>query len=342
MALSPFRTFRAALVGVAAGAVATIVLTGCSADDDPAEAGQTEAAATGTAGEFTPVTVDNCGTEVSIDSPPERVVTIKSTATEMMLALGLADRLVGTAFSDGPLPDDYAGDLDDVPVLSDNVPGQEALLDVEPDFVYGGWESNFGADTAGDRSSLADFGIATYVSPAACQEPEYQPDPMTFDELFAEIREVASFFGATERADELIAEQQALLDQVEAPGDGLTALWYSSGEDAPFVGGDIGAPAMMMRELGVENIFADVDATWSNVSWEQVIDRDPDVIVLVDAAWNTADSKIERLEGNPATAALPAVAEQRYLRLPFPAAEAGVRNAQAVVDLAAQLEALDQ
>ncbi|SEF08383.1 putative F420-0 ABC transporter substrate-binding protein [Jiangella alba] len=334
MALSPSRTFRAALVGVAAGAVA---LTGCSADDDePAET-----AATGQAGEFTPVTVDNCGTEVSIDSPPERVVTIKSTATEMMLALGLADRLVGTAFSDGPLPGD-AGDLDDVPVLSDNVPGQEALLDVEPDFVYGGWESNFGADTAGDRSSLADFGIATYVSPAACQEPEYQPDPMTFDELFAEIREVASFFGATERADELIAEQQALLDQVEAPGEGLTALWYSSGEDAPFVGGDIGAPAMMMRALGVENIFADVDATWSNVSWEQVIDRDPDVIVLVDAAWNTADNKIERLEGNPATAALPAVAEQRYLRLPFPAAEAGVRNAQAVVDLAAQLEALDQ
>ncbi|WP_197683474.1 putative F420-0 ABC transporter substrate-binding protein [Jiangella alkaliphila] len=327
---------RAALVVVAAGALA---LAGCSSsdgDDDDA----TEAASTAGAGEFAPVTVDNCGFEVTVDSPPERVVTIKSTATEMMLALGLADRLAGTAFADGPVPDEYAGDLDDVPVLSDDAPGQEALLDVEPDFVYGGWESNFGADTAGERPSLADFGVATYVSPAACQEPEYQPNPMTFDELFAEIHEVASFFDATEAADALVAEQQALLDQVDAPGDGLTALWYSSGEDAPFVGGDIGAPAMMMRELGVENIFADVDATWSNVSWEQIIDRNPDVIVLVDAAWNTADSKIERLEGNPATAALPAVAEQRYLTLPFPAAEAGVRNAQAVVDLAAQLEEL--
>ncbi|WP_198663321.1 putative F420-0 ABC transporter substrate-binding protein [Jiangella endophytica] len=337
MALSPSRSLRAALVGVAAGVVA---LSGCGSSSDEGDGDATEAASTAGSGEFTPVTVDNCGTEVTIDSPPERVVTIKSTSTEMMLALGLADRLAGTAFADGPVPDEYAGDLDDVPVLSDNVPGQEALLDVEPDFVYGGWESNFGADTAGERPSLADFGIATYVSPAACQEPAYQPDPMTFDELFAEIREVASFFGVTDRADALVAEQQALLDQVDAPGDGLTALWYSSGEDAPFVGGDIGAPAMMMRELGVENIFADVDATWSNVSWEQVIDRDPDVIVLVDAAWNTADSKIERLEGNPATAALPAVAEQRYLRLPFPAAEAGVRNAQAVVDLAAQLEEL--
>lgn len=97
---------------------------------------------------------------------------------------------------------------------------------------------------------------------------------------------------------------------------------------------------MIMRELGVENIFADLDATWSNVSWEQVIDRDPDVIVLVDAAWNTADNKIEILESNPATAALPAVAERRYLRLPFPASEAGIRNAQAVVDLAGQLTEL--
>ncbi|WP_203433958.1 putative F420-0 ABC transporter substrate-binding protein [Jiangella asiatica] len=319
-------------------------VVGCGSDDDGGSDGDADpAAASGdpSSGALTePVTVDNCGVEVSVDAPPERVVTIKSTSTEMMLALGLGDLLVGTAFADGPLPDEYAGQLDAVPVLSDNVPGQEALLDVEPDFVYGGWESNFAADTAGERSSLADFGIDTYVSPAACQDPAYQPDPMTFDELFAEIHEVASFFDAEDRAQDLVAEQQALLDQVAEPGAGLTAFWFSSGEDAPFVGGDIGAPAMIMRELGLENIFADVDATWSNVSWEQVIDRDPDVIVLVDAAWNTADDKIERLESNPATAALPAVAEQRYLRLPFAASEAGVRNAQAVVDLAAQLAEL--
>lgn len=345
MATSPHRTphparrsARAAAV-LLTGAVAA-VLAGCADDGDDADPAAANGDPSGGAALAEPITVDNCGFDVTVEEPPQRVVTIKSTSTEMMLALGLGDRLVGTAFADGPLPDEYAGQLDDVPVISDNVPGQEALLDVEPDFVYGGWESNFAVDTAGERSSLADFGITTYVSPAACQDPAYQPDPMTFDELFAEIREVASFFGVTDRADELVAEQQALLEQVTEPGAGLTALWYSSGEDAPFVGGDIGAPAMIMRELGVENIFADLDATWSNVSWEQVIDRDPDVIVLVDAAWNTADNKIEILESNPATAALPAVAERRYLRLPFPASEAGVRNARAVVELAGQLTEL--
>nr|WP_246220973.1 putative F420-0 ABC transporter substrate-binding protein [Phytoactinopolyspora mesophila] len=285
--------------------------------------------------------IDNCGFDVTIDAPPERVVTIKSTSTELMLALGLSDRLIGTAFGDGPVPEQYADDAAAVPVLSEQVPGHEALLAAEPDFVYGGWESNFTVDTAGEREALADFGVTTYVSPSACKDAPYQPDPMTFELLFEHIHELAAIFDVTDRAEELVAEQQTLLDSVDAPGTGYTALWYSSGEDAPYVGGDIGAPAMMMRELGFENIFADIDDTWSNVGWEQVIDRDPDVIILVDAAWNTAENKINLLESNPATAVMPAVEEQRYLTLPFPAAEAGVRNAQAVVDLAEQLDQID-
>ena len=316
--------------------LAAALLAGCggTATDQTPSAGSTD--------DGSDVTADNCGFELTVEQPPERVVTIKSTATEMMLALGLGERLVGTAFADGPVPQRYADAVADVPVLSDKVPGQEALLDVEPDFVYGGWESNFAADAAGERAALAEFGIDTYVSPAACKDPAYQPDPLTFDALFGQIRELARIFGVTDRAEALVADQQALLASVDEPGQGRTALWYSSGEDAPYVGGDIGAPAMMMRELGVENIFADIDDTWSNVGWEDVIARNPDIIVLVDAEWNTAEHKIELLESNPATAALPAVTEGRYLRLPFPAAEAGVRNAQAVVDLADQLTRLDE
>jgi iron complex transport system substrate-binding protein len=164
---------------------------------------------------------------------------------------------------------------------------------------------------------------------------------MSFEVLFAHIHQLAEIFDVPDRADKLVSEQQELLNQIDAPGEGLTALWYSSGEDAPYVGGDIGAPAMMMRELGVQNIFADIDDTWANVSWEEVVDRNPDVIILVDATWNTTENKIDLLESNAATAALPAVQEQHYLTLPFPAAEAGIRNAQAVVDLADQLAQLD-
>lgn len=304
-------------------------------------AGTPEASPTPTSAAFTPVTLDNCGTQVTVDAPPHKVVTIKSTSTEMLLALGLQDVIVGTAFSDGPVPDEYAAAAKDLPVISDKVPGQEALLALEPDFVYGGWESNFSDDGAGDRASLRGLGIGTYVSPAACKEPEYMPDPLTFDEVDDEIREVASVFGVQDRAEALIATEKQTLAAAQKPAETTTALWYSSGSDTPYVGAGIGAPQMMMDAAGLTNIFADVHDTWTSAGWESIVAADPDVIVLVDASWNTAASKIKLLESNPATAQLSAVRDHRYLTIPFAASEAGVRNAEAVKSLDDQLAALD-
>jgi len=335
------RARAARLVLVAPAVLAVAALAACAGGTASADGTSAAPGSTASADGFTPVTLDNCGTEVTVDSPPERVVAIKSTSIEMMLALGLEDRLVGTAFADGPVPEEYAAAYDAVPVLSDKVPGQEALLEVQPDFVYAGWESNFSDDGAGERSALQGLGIGTYVSPAACKEDGYMPDPLTFDGLFDEIREIASVFGVEERAEDLIADQQAALDAVEPPTEETTALWYSSGTDTPYVGAGIGAPQMMLDAAGLTNIFADVHDTWTSAGWEQVVAADPDVIVLVDATWNTAESKIAMLEGNPATSQLTAVKEHRYLTVPFPAAEAGVRNADAVVSLSEQLADLE-
>ena len=175
------------------------------------------------------------------------------------------------------------------------------------------------------------------MSPSACQDPQYQPDPLTFEDVFAEIEQVGALLGAQGEATALVEEQRAALGAVPAAGEGLSALWYSSGSDTPFVGAGIGAPQMIMSAVGLSNIADDVADTWTSLSWEVVADRDPDVLVLVDSAWNTAEHKIEVLESNPVTAALPAVQDARYLTVPFPATEAGVRNVSAARDLADQL-----
>jgi len=343
MSPSPAITRRRSVLAKTTGAVlsggaALFAVAGCTSADSATAPEPT--ASSSSAAAFSPLTLDNCGTDVAITAPPTRVITVKSTATEMLLALGLQDSMVGTAFADGPVPAPFAAAYATIPVLSDNVPGQEAVLAADPDFVYGGWESNFSADGAGDRAGLAALGIGTYVSPAACKEAGYQPDPLTFDAVFDEIREVGAMFGVADRADELVAAQQAELADVTAPAKPTTALWYSSGTDAPYVGAGIGAPQMMLTAAGLTNIFADVHDTWTSAGWEQVVAADPDVIVLVDASWNTAAKKIELLEANPATSQLTAVREHRYLTVPFPAAEAGVRNVEAVVSLADQLAAL--
>lgn len=319
-----------------------LALAACAAPgaaDGAATSGPVPTASSGEAG-FAPVTVDNCGTKVTLVSPPQRIVTVKSSVTELALALGAGDRLVGDAFLDGPFPADLAAEGDAVPVLAEKVPASEVVLEQQPDLVWAGWESVFAGDGAGERATLGSLGVATYVSPSACKESGYQPAKLTFDGVFDEITEAGAILGVPHAATELVAEQRTQLAHLPVADTGLTALWYSSGTDTPYVGAGIGAPQMIMDAVGLTNIAAGVADTWTPFSWEQVVADDPDVIVLVDSSWNSAEKKISVLEANPATAQLTAVREQRYLVVPFAATEAGVRNVPAALDLADQLTSL--
>lgn len=334
----PLAARPARLAAALAIPAAALLLAGCAAPT-AASTGGADPSAEAAASAY-PITVDNCGTEVTLEAAPERVLTIKSSTLELMLALGLADRVIGSAFSDGPVPDEYADAASGIEVVSDKVPSQEATLALEPDLVFAGWESNLSAEGAGERADLAKLGVATYVAPAACKAEGYMPDPLTFDEVFREFGEAGDLFGVPDAAADLVAEQQAALDAIEPNDEGLTALWYSSGDETPYVGAGIGAPQMIMGAAGLDNVAKDVHDTWTSMSWEAIVDANPDVIVLVDAAWNTADQKIAQLEANPATAALPAVQQKRYVVLDFPSTEAGVRNVGAVASTVEQLGAL--
>lgn len=338
----PLRARRAAAVPALLVVAAALASCAGATGDGSAGAGSAaEETATSTPGAAFPLTIENCGVEVTLDAAPERIVTIKSSATEMALALGVGDRVVGTGFPDGPVPADLADDAADLPVLSDRVPSAEVVLEAQPDLVWAGWESNLTAEGAGDRETLAGLGVATYVAPSACKDPAHRPERLTFDDVFADVTEAAALLGVPEAGARLVEEQRAALTEIEPDDRGLTALWFSSGADVPYVGAGIGAPQMLLDAVGLTNIAAGVADTWASFSWEQVAQDDPDVIVLVDAAWNTAEAKKELLATNPATANLTAVREERYLVVPFAASEAGVRNVEAAADLAEQLAALE-
>lgn len=327
---------------LAVAAASVVLLAGCAAPSPAPSAGAPGAAGKEAADSGYPMTLDNCGTTVTVSEPPRRVVSVKSSTTELLLALGLGERIVGSAFLDGPLPESLAEEGSSLNIMSDFLPGPEAVLGLAPDFVYGGWESNFTPDGVGERDALADLGIGTYVSPAACKGDGYVPDPLTFDTVFTEIREAGAIFGAKEAAANLVAEQEAALDALVPATGAPTALWYSSGTDSPYVGAGIGSPAMIMSAAGLTNIFADVHDTWTSVGWEPIVAADPDVIVLVDATWNTAASKMATLESNPVTQGLTAVKNKRYIVLPFAATEAGIRNVEAAASVIDQLAALGE
>lgn len=319
-----------------ASVITMLALAGCSspsgtdaAETEPGTA-STQASAPGAADASAPI--DDCGVAVTpMAQPAERIVAIKSTAAELVVALGLEDALVTTAFLDGPLSGADGAALE-VPTI-DGMPSREAVLDLDPDAVVAGWESAFAPEAVGDREQLHELGVTSWVSPAACWTTEVPP--LTWDALLEEFADAGAALGVPEAGAQLAESQRAALEAIEPvaePGsaDAPATLWYSSGEDAPYVGAGSGAPQLVLESAGLTNVVADIDETWTTLSWEALAASAPEVIVLVDAPWHTAESKIERLRSNPATAQLEAVQQERFVTVPFPMAEAGVGTVDAV------------
>lgn len=280
-----------------------------------------------------PVTITNCGLDITVEAPPQQAVTLNQSATEVMLALGLQDRMVGTAYIDDEILPVYADAYENIPVLAEEYPAQEILFATDPDFIYGGFSSAFGEDVAGDRSALAEQDIASYLSPSYCEDENLRPEAATIETTYQEIRDVAALFGVSDRAEALIAEMQATLDEVQESiadvEETPSVFWYDSG-DPPFVGACCGGPGMIMDLAGSENIFEDIEGNFGDATWEAVVERDADYIVLIEADWSTSQEKIDLLESNPAYSGLTAVQEQNYIIIPFSYTILGVRNADAV------------
>lgn len=288
----------------------------------------------GTAGY--PLSVDDCGTTSVVDAPPRRAVTMNQGATEVALALGLEDRLAGTAYLDDRVADAHADAYSSVDVIAKEYPDQEALLAAEPDFVYASYTSAFDEETAASRSELADLGIATYTSPLGCRDADGR---VAFDDVWDEVETVAEVFDVTDRATALVKRQRDTLTKLEdeAAGDGLDVFWFDSGDRTPLAGAGQGGPQLVLDAVGATNVFSDVDGGWSEVPWEDVLAADPDVIVLADASWSSAAQKRGHLEKDPVLRTLRAVREGRLVTVPYSASTPGVRLVEGASTLAQQL-----
>jgi iron complex transport system substrate-binding protein len=81
---------------------------------------------------------------------------------------------------------------------------------------------------------------------------------------------------------------------------------------------------------GATNIFSDVDKNWAEVSWEEVVERDPEVIIIVDYGEKTAEQKRHQLLTHPALTDVTAIKEENFIVLPLSSAAEGVRVAKAL------------
>lgn len=330
------RTKRLLALGAAAAAVP--LATGCGADVAPAPK------STGAR----PVTIENCGQRISYPAP-RRAVAYDMSSTEKMFALGLGDRMRGIvmprtadpAVRRSPWRSDYRA----ADVLSRDVLSFEVVVGAKADWVLAGWNSGFSEARGITPHKLDGVGIRSYQHTESCFDYGDRPvrvEPL--EALYTDLRQIGQIFHADNRANRLVSDLQARAATLRQnrPADPARVFIYDSGTDEPFTSGAQAAPNAIVSLAGGRNIMDGLDARWTTVGWESVVDADPDVIAVVDYGDQPVEDKIAFLKSFPPLATTPAVRKQRFYVLDYGEAVSGPRNIAAAEKLADYLRSIDR
>jgi iron complex transport system substrate-binding protein len=292
--------------------LASLALSACaSADappstDAPPSAGVASASpvadspvASASAAPAFPVTVtDDTGRDVEIAEPPDRIVSLAPSNTELVCALGACDRLVGvTDF------DDYPEEVTDVPdvVIAAQV-DVELVVGAEPDLVLAAGNELTPTPVI---EQLEELGLTILVL-----------YPESLDEVADNVRLLGSVLDADDAADEIATEMEDRVAEVVAAVDGAerprTLYEVFHAEGVTYTAGDGSFLASMLELAGAEPVVGDAQGT---LAAEALVAADPELVLLGTASYDPSladpDAALAAVSSRPGWADLTAVRDGR-------------------------------
>jgi len=258
MRLTKSRTRRSIVL------VLAVLIVGCARGESTAPRASELPATTGAS---FPVTItDDDGVAVTLNAPPERIVTFAPSATEVVFALGLGDRLVGVAgaFDDYPAA---AKGIDEIGGAGDFGvdPNLEKVVSLRPDLFL----TISGGDQWKER--LRDLRV-----------PVFTTDSTDLADVFHDIETIGRLTGTVDAATAIVRNMQAAAADVEArvAGDPAMRCFYevyyppltSVGPDT-FIGDLLG-------RAGCRSVSARAKSDYPQWSVEDLVRQDPEVYLV--------------------------------------------------------------
>lgn len=275
----------------------------------------------------------NTEMDITYEKVPERVVSLAGFATEMLLALGLEDKIVGYAWQDNDVLPQYREAFDKLTPLCEPGmdPGEEVMLQAQPDLVLS-WAS-WSEEDYYNYENLEKRGIQTYGF--HCERYE----GASLNDVYEDFFNLGRIFHVEDKAENLVKEMKENIGKTEErikdrkPVKVFVCDIASTEESAFTVGG--GLPGELLARAGGENIIENTSSNWTHVSWEVIAEADPDWIV-VDYYTNAEDVEgtIEFLKTHPALKNLNAVQNDKFIILGLTEISASERNDDTVELLA--------
>ena len=257
-----------------------------------------------------PVSLTNCGVEVTFAAPPQRVALLESASVSILSALEVLDSVVVRA---GAFPPEYYDDetnaaLREIPSLGEDLDASghlrisaETIIEQGPDLVLG-------LPDGVSREGLADVGITALVHPTLCPSGV---ETTTFDDVYDLVTTYGRIFDRRAAATELVASLRKRVSDVAkavagSPRRTAAVLYPTVGGGTVYAYGNESMAHPQLETAGFTNVYGDVDDRVFEVTLEDLVDRNPDVLVLLhsDGAPEAVKAAVTDLPGADALKAV--------------------------------------
>lgn len=245
--------------------------------------------------------VDREGNEVVIPTKIERIVSTAPSNTEVLIELGLADKIVAV---DKYSPTDMLNE--DVTIIDFKSPDAETIIGLEPDIIIASGHNKTGGEDP--FAALKEAGISVV----------YIPSSVSFEAIYEDITFIADVVSKKSKGEEIISDMKAEVKKITDIASTITdkKKVYLEISPAPYIytTGMNTFQNEIIELIGAENIFAN-ESGWISPSEEAIISANPDVIItnvgyienpvdeiMAREGWNTisaiANSNVFQVDGN--------------------------------------------
>ncbi|MGA9348911.1 MAG: cobalamin-binding protein [Anaerolineae bacterium] len=260
-------------------ALLIIALVGCAGAKTP------EVSEVATVAIPKPVSVvDDAGRTVEIAKTPQRLVSLAPSNTEILFALGLGDKVVGvTDFCDYP---EEAKAIEKVGGIEPNL---EKIVDLDPDLVLAIGGGLLLVEKATEMEKL-DLTVLVL-------------EPGDIEGIMANIELVGKAVGAEKEASELVAKLRKRFDDITAKAKGAESkpkVFFeldATDPSKPYTPGPGSFIDALITLAGGSNVGAGAKMQWAQLSTEEIIAQDPEVIVLGDANYGVTAEMVKERPG---------------------------------------------
>ena len=290
-----------------------------------------------------PVTIKNGLRTVTVNAVPQRAVVLGYNSVAILCALGVEKNIAGYAPLSSPITDAmpaYRETIRTLPILANLAEGHpktESVLAENPDLVYAP-EMYFSSTGIGTPEDYEKYNIPTYM--CNCFSAKYRESkPKTLEDLYDEIRHMGSIFRVEKKAEEVVASLKKREEAVKkaVPNAAPPSVFvFSGGKSSVRTTGNKSIESYIIKTAGGHNIFEDIDGGMlGRTSWEAVIDRNPEVIIIhTGTVISDAKTGIELLKSKKELSEISAIKNNRFFAIPFTKVAAGLENLDYLEDLA--------